>query len=485
MYLSHKRLNSSQIKRIVIVLSNLVSKSNFISVNFIFAKDMYRRLIVSAFTFILLNIVSHAQTGSDNALPDINVQSVLAKGRFIKVYASKTKVYAGEPFEVTYKFYEQVTSNPSVLQQPDFDGYSVQELPSENGSVPEALDGEIYKTYIIRKVQLTAPEPGKHILGKCIVEDLVSLPDPANPAKDITYKFSVSSKEVMIDVLPLPANTKPPGFYGITGNFSMQVSALKDSLGLNETGHLLVTISGSGNIDAVNSPEIKWPAGIEHFEGSDTQQVNNPDFPINSNRTFDIPFTGKQAGMIMIPPVSFVYFNPATQKYQTIKSDSIPVFFSAGSASTSVIQPIYQDDITNRKYLWIVPAIAIVVIAGGIISYRKNKKEEQRILALKKEKADIMAAKQILFKQEEEKKQPEDFKEQITALLSLTDRKEFFISVKNLVTTITDKNHSNGFNHAAAESLLKQCNYHIYSPIDEEFDREQVLQALQNMIKKI
>ena len=444
--------------------------------------DMYRKFILSLFIFF--SIWGHAQTSSDNTVPDINIQSVLAKGRFIKVFCSKNKVYAGEPFEVTYKFYEQVTSSPSVLQQPDFDGYSVQELPGEEGAITEELDGEIYKTYIIRKVQLTANEPGRHILAKCIVDDVVSLPDPTDPSKEIRYRFSVSSKETVINVLPLPANTKPSGFYGVTGSFTMEVAAQKDTLALNETGHLLITISGSGNIDAVNNPDIKWPADIEHFEGSDTQQVNNKDFPINSTKTFDIPFTGKQAGAVKIPPVIFVFFNPSSSKYQAIKSDSIQVFFSANKTSHAAVQQVYQEDFTNRKYLWIVPAIAAVVVLGGFISYRRNKKEEERALAIKKEKADFIKAKQTLIKQEEEKKLPYDAAEIIPALASITDAKEFCMAAKKIMTDLIGKNNFQQKQNEAAVAFIKKCDYHIYSPVEENINKEEMIQEMRMILEK-
>ena len=191
----------------MIVLSNVFNAVFPSSFKIIFATYMRRTGIILA--FILCSIFVQAQSSNNNALPEVSAQSVINKGRFIKVFCSKSKVYAGEPFQVTYKFYEQITSRPSVLQQPDFNGFSVQELPYENGAIPEIFDGEMDKASIIRKVQLTAPEAGTHILSASTVEDIVTLPDPADASKEQNYTFTVSNPQQFIEVLPLPANTRP------------------------------------------------------------------------------------------------------------------------------------------------------------------------------------------------------------------------------------------------------------------------------------
>ena len=465
----------------MIVLSNVFNAVFPSSFKIIFATYMRRTGIILA--FILCSIFVQAQSSNNNALPEVSAQSVINKGRFIKVFCSKSKVYAGEPFQVTYKFYEQITSRPSVLQQPDFNGFSVQELPYENGAIPEIFDGEMYKAYIIRKVQLTAPEAGKHILSASTVEDIVTLPDPADASKEQNYTFTVSNPQQFIEVLPLPANTRPADFYGITGNFSMQAAAAKDTLALNETGHLLITITGSGNIDAINMPLVKWPAGIEHFEGSDTQHIISPDFPISGDRVFDIPFLSKKEGLISLPPVYFVFFNPQSQKYQSIHTNSIAVNFSAAAVAAQQ-QPVYQDDITNRKYLWIVPAIAAVVAFGGFVSYRRNKKAEAISKTYKQKQA---AALQQKLKQQVPVSAiiKTDSSAQIDALKNETDKNNFFTGAKKIIANALAENSITDELKNTAEMFLKKCDYYIYSPVEEGFDVEKLVGEMRRLMKGV
>lgn len=443
------------------------------------------RFVKVAVVFLSFLQVFVLRTNAQTDVPDFSTEAAIKKGRFIKVFTSKSRVYAGEPFEVTYKFYNQLTSSPSVVQQPDFNNFSVTELPFVQGVMPEEVDGEIYKSYIIRHVQLTAPEPGKHLLSKSIVEDVVTLPDPSDPAKNIVYKFDVSNPEQYIEVLPLPAKSKPEGFYGVTGNFSLTAKLSKDTLGVNETGHLLITIAGSGNIDAVNAPEINWPQGIEHFEPSDTQHIDDDNFPIKYSRVFDIPFVSKQTGSFEIPSFSLVFFNPSGQKYQSINSKKITPFFITAKTNQAEAQPVYQDDVTNHKYLWIVPAIALVVIAGGYLSYRRNKRNEEKMRQYKKQQAERIETKLKQMAAAEKQKSKTDFNALLQALEKNESDKTTFISeAKKILSAFLRENEiADTATVSKAEVFFKKCDYHLYAPFEEGNIRTEIMEELKLFIK--
>ena len=59
---------------------------------------------------------------------------------------------------------------------------------------------------------------------------------------------------------------------------------------------MIITIKGAGNFDAINKPEILWPSNTDHFDGNDSQHVDQNNFPISGDRVFDIPFIGKKEG---------------------------------------------------------------------------------------------------------------------------------------------------------------------------------------------
>lgn len=142
-----------------------------------------------------------------------------------------------------------------------------------------------------------------------------------------------------------------------------------------ENDRLQITIAGEGNIDAIGLPAVAWPKGIEHFESSDSQHINKMNFPVRGNKTFDIPFIGTQQGIKIIPAVTFTFFNTVSQHFETISTQPITINVIKALPSNKIDEHIVTNDVTNKKYLWFVPGIAVVVISVWLLS---NKKKEIR-----------------------------------------------------------------------------------------------------------
>lgn len=425
------------------------------------------------------------QIHAQSAPPDFSTEAVLKKGSFIKVFTSKNVVYAGEAFEVTYKYYEQFTGKPLVQEFPSFNAFSVQELPYPEAGISEVIDGENYKTNILRHVQLAGISTGFFPLGKAIVQEVVTLPDPTDKSKSIKYSFQVSSPELAVKVLPLPSRNIPAGFNGVTGSFSISAKLVKDTLSLNETGHLLITINGSGNIDAINIPQLNWPKGFGHFDGSDTQYIDDNNFPIQCRRIFDMPFTYSGTGSFSIPSYDFVFFDPVSQKYQSLKTQSIPVYFTGLNDVEQIDkQIIYQENFSYTKYLWIIPVIAGIAFFGGFVSYRKNKRNKRIINSLKKQKAELSKVNLINSLKNQNEQLENDLISLINKLENTEEKTLFFSTAKDIIhKSLMGNKISDASNIEKANLFLKKCDYHLYAPFDEENSREKILKELKSFFQ--
>jgi hypothetical protein len=408
------------------------------------------------------------------------VQNILKHSMFVKVIVSKSKIFVGEPVMALYKFYTSVSGQAAVLKQPEFSGCSVKELNFGDDPQTEIINGKTYTVYVIRKVQLTPVEPGKLSVGAATVINHVEIPNTQEFVSD-KYDISVSNPASYVDVASLPQKDMPEKFYGITGSFTISASAVKNKVPVGENDHLIVTIKGSGNFDAINKPEITWPAGTEHFDGDDSQHVDQSNFPISGNRVFDIPFIGKEVGVITIPPISFSYFNTDSKTYQTISTDSIAVRFTKALPRKDEYTNIVNYDISNRKYLWIVGAIAVTVIAIGFVNYRRNKTHQQKKLAV------LTTTPAPVFEPALQFKYKTDFSRYWNGLQSITETKLFFTKAKELllqaISERTDSQHrTETFLIAELKqkadaglckkvfSLMELCNEKIYAPFESETD---------------
>ncbi len=378
----------------------------------------------------LPSLISNEKGIDEDSLSDVNM---LKQKMFVKVTASKHTVFVGEPIMVTYEFYTstRINNQPTVMKQPEFTGWSVKELDFNQGPQFEKINNEPYAIYIIRKVQLIPLQAGTLSLGNSVVNSFVQLLNPVDAYVTKKYTIPIVNKDVSVEVTDLPQMNKPSNFYGITGMFNISARVDSNAVPVGESGHLIVTIKGSGNFDAITKPDITWPANTDFFEGNDTQHVDQSAFPVTAERVFDIPFVGKHEGTVAIAPVRFSFFNTDAKMYQTISTDSIKVTFTKALDKKEKFDNIVDYDISNRKYLWIVPCIALTVALLSLISFRRNKKR-----ALKTATVTTVSSVPVFVQPEQHYhvRYRTDFSVHFTDLESITDNKQFFTRAKYVLT---------------------------------------------------
>lgn len=422
-----------------------------------------------------------------NGNNDEDVEEKLKQKMFVKVSVSKSKIYVGEPVMAAYKFYVamRISDQPTVTKQPEFSGCSVKELNFDQGPELENINNEPYAVYTIRKVQLTPLQQGSLSLGKAFVNNFVQVDNPDDAFVTKKYNITVSNGNDEVEVAELPEKNKPANFYGITGTFSITASAVSNKIPVGENGHLIITIKGSGNLDAIDKPEINWPTGTEHFDGSDSQHIDKSDFPITGDRVFDIPFIGKKEEAVVIPPIKFSFFNTVLEDYQTISTDSIPVTFIKAISKKDEFKNIVTYDISNRHYLWIVPAIAAVVALIGFISYKRGQsKTTQTAPVINVSTPPVFTQPQPVYRI----RYRTDFSRYLNELEEIQENKPFFQKSKDLLTKavaerIESTEHSEQvlieglkqrtYNAAVCnkvEALYEAINLNLYAPYETEAD---------------
>ena len=122
---------------------------------------------------------------------------------------------------------------------------------------------------------------------------------------------------------PLPENNKPANFNGAVGKFALQAALVNSNIAASETGTLKIIVEGKGNLSMINQPVINWPKGIDSFEPSSRENIDNSTVPLSGSKTFEYPFTVNDKGNYIIPAVSLSYFNPQTGTYETAAANEI------------------------------------------------------------------------------------------------------------------------------------------------------------------
>jgi len=423
----------------------------------------------------------------------------LGKAVFLRLVASKNTVYAGEPILVEYKLYMSVLDDPSPGKEPSFSGCSVVEMPSQTSPVTETINNRLYNVITVRKVQLTPLQDGPLVLPDASINNIIQYTTTDSPFVVRDYPLTAACQPLTINVKPLPEKDKPAGFSGLVGSFGITAKIDTNAVPANDNTHLTIVIKGAGNISAINMPAVQWPANTEHFDAIDTQHSNRDTFPVSGDKIFNIPFIGTKQGTAIIPPVSFSYFDPVAEKYITVHSDSLPIRFT-GPLPKAEQKEIITEDITNRKYLWIVPAIALVVAFVLIITGKNQRKEKRR---REQEKLKEQMHPVIVLQPTPVKAPAINFTTALQTLAITNEDRVFFIKAKEVLTAALQQKfnlaslqetgilaemqtqNTDAVLYENARHIYKICNLCLYSPVIDEGQRVLVMEALGALVMQL
>jgi hypothetical protein len=421
--------------------------------------------------------------------PGEKIEDKIRQSVFIRAEANKTKCYAGEPILVTYKLYTALRPELQVNKQPAFSGASVIELPFDDFPQNATLNGRQYRVYTFRRVQLTPLQTGTLTL------------EPASVKATLEYVMShdrtMRNSTVMIVNQPVTITVVPPPmlngkeFDGPIGQFSLALKADNDTLPADATNNLIIELSGEGNFQNLKTPDVKWPAGIQHYEESSSEELNKQNYPVQGRKLIKIPFVVNAKGRIEFPPVEVTVFNPALNQFETLTSNSLQILITDAVKTNTVANNVY--DISNKKYLWLIPVIALLV---GFIFIITNKKQRRTVTVQKEEKtpAPIVEVEPMtqplniiddqLIKLENQWHQREWLS---TARQVLKDALLYHggkISTHEFV--ILEKMHSEkpDLFHRYT-SIVKKMNEALYAPIPIELNRNEIIGETRSIVKEL
>jgi hypothetical protein len=266
---------------------------------------------------------------------------------FIRASADKSNAYIGEQVTVVYKLYTRLNiASLQVVKMPSYTGFWAEDITtSQNVSfTQETLNGKQYSVAVLKKVALFPSQSGELTVTPLSLKLPVILQrkkksqnlfddffnDPFFQQTQ-TVDFNAVSNNLKIRATALPEAKKPAGFNGAVGSFSMSAELDRKTVKQNEPVSLKLTISGSGNIQLLTTPDIQIPAAFEKYDPKINDDIQRTGV-ISGKKTFEYLLIPRVEGRQELPPVTFSYFDTRKHDYVTLTAHPGAVDVTKGDA---------------------------------------------------------------------------------------------------------------------------------------------------------
>ncbi len=463
----------------------------------------------------------------DKPSDQMTVDDVADESLHLVAEVSKNAPYLNEAVSVVYKLYVSPTisvSNYRPLDNPKYNNFWSQDIPvtrlnAQNGS----YRGKPYRYVILKRVVLYPQRSGKLEIEPLSLEVTVDVPtsrrDFFGRAVYASTNKTVSAGKRTLNVKALPEEGKPANFRGAVGDFDFSVTTSKTNLNASESLQAIVAVEGKGNLKLFQLPEPSIPSSLEVYEPEFEENVrttlSGSQGKVSNNYTIVPSFKGKYP----IPPISFSYFNPKTQKYTTIDSDEIVVNVISGPTSSSAgntavpsnnkqvvtatgnqfnfiklnpnLVPIGTDHFFGSTYFWLWWLLPLLLIPLAILVLKKKRALDGDVSGNRVKKANRLARKYLS-----------------TAKKTLGNKEEFYIALekalhnylkaklkietsdfsKDKIASLLEERQVDMETNNGFIGLLKNCEMARYSPFSDvqmKQDYELASEVISTMDKQL
>ena len=442
---------------------------------------------------------------------------------FIKVSANKKRVYEQEPILLTYKVYTLVSLTQLEGKMPDLKGFHTQEvdLPQQKSFKIETLNGRPYRTVTWSQYVMFPQLTGKLTIPSITFNGIVVQQnrniDPFEAFFNggsgyVEVKKQIVAPSIDIQVDPLPQ--RPANFSGGVGKFNISAQLDETEAKANDPISLRVIVSGVGNLKLIKQPQVEFPKDFDKYDAKITDKTKLTSNGVEGSMIYDILAVPRHPGKFEIPPIEFVFFNTATQKYETVKSEGFTLNVAKGSGSAKVSDFTGQEDLqllnkdirhiktgASRQHslddfffgstgYWCSLIILAVIFISLFVIFRQRAIENANITKQRGKRANKIATKRLkkASRLMAENKPSEFYDEVLRALWGYVGDKLAIpveqLSHDNISQRLTER-QVDEVTIGEFMGALDECEFERYAPGDPKGNMNKVYDKAMNAIEKI
>ncbi len=280
---------------------------------------------------------------------------------------SNSNPYLNEGISVVYKLYFRNPISISDVQELESPGYGdfwshlikVGQVRVNNKG---QYNGESYNEVVWRKVVLYPQKTGKLNLEPLTLNLSLTVPSSRRDLfgrRIMTQgQKTISAGRRVINVKPLPEKNQPAGFTGAVGQFDFDVILDKDALKATESFQATLKVRGNGNLKLFKLPKINVPNTLEVYEPEHKENVKIKLSGMGGTVEDTYTIVPKYQGRYPIPAVEFLYFDPKTKSYKSVRSQDLlvdvfdgPIAGDAQEVAANLTKQLVQANDTAFRFI--------------------------------------------------------------------------------------------------------------------------------------
>ena len=298
--------------------------------------------------------------------PDGKTQVSLDEVSFLKLVCPESPIYVGQVARCALNLYVLTAFPNSRYNQPIQlgDAFSQGGMDAKGVQSGERMHDLNYNKIAWPVTFIPLKSGPQTIEYQMVVE--ITVPRTSRPSRssrnDIFDRFfnddffsfrnqkrqlNLTTREITLNILPLPEEGRPESFSGAIGKFSATQSLSAEEMNAGDPLTLTLEISGQGNFERIQAPQIEvgqsWKTYTPKAEFSPRDSLN-----FRGSKTFEYVLIPQHEDIEHTPEIHFSYFDPELESYAEMALPAATVTVNPAPVGTATFTAITAD--SNGAY---------------------------------------------------------------------------------------------------------------------------------------
>lgn len=270
-------------------------------------------------------------------------------------------VYVGQMLPVELRLYFDRRFRFQIDQAPVFsgEGFTAEKL-SEPEEREQTIDGVPFSVLTF-KTAITPVKIGEMEVSPAELQCGVVVPGQRGAIDDFFGDFfggnspfgnelrelQIRSNAVSLEVKALPKEGRPADFSGAIGSFTLSGGVSPQQAKVGEPLTLSYTVEGYGNFSNIGAPKLMDAENWKVYPGK-SEFTSKDVIGFHGEKHFDMTLVSR-TDQTATPKARFNFFDPSTEKYETVEAEPFPVVITGGAANSPASVVADTTDLSDKK----------------------------------------------------------------------------------------------------------------------------------------